>query len=75
MRLTPDLLNALLLELVGTLLLVLGILGYVGLIEALARPALYLTCGALGLAATGIAMPRLIRALRALQRDRRPPAP
>lgn len=75
MRLTPDLLTALLLDLAGTLLLVLGILGYVGLIEALAKPSLYLTCAALGLAATGIAVPRLLRAVRAQRQEPRPPAP
>ncbi|WP_295886565.1 hypothetical protein [uncultured Thiohalocapsa sp.] len=72
MRLTPDLITALSLDLVGSVLLVLGILGYWGIIEALADPALYLTCGALGLAATGLAMPRLLRAVRSAQSDRAP---
>lgn len=64
MQLTRDLVTALLLDLLGTLLLVLGILGYVGIIPPFSAPAAYLTLGAVGLAATGLAMPLLLRALR-----------
>lgn len=64
MQLTRDLATALFLDLLGTLLLVLGILGYVGIIPPLSAPAAYLTLGAVGLAATGLAMPLLMRGLR-----------
>ncbi|WP_058555923.1 hypothetical protein [Thiohalocapsa sp. ML1] len=65
MQLTRDLVTALLLDLLGTLLLVLGILGYVGVIPPFSAPGAYLALGGVGLAATGLAMPLLLRALRA----------
>jgi hypothetical protein len=70
MRLTKDLVTALLLDSVGTTLLVLGILGYAGVLAALAEPAAYLTCGALGLAFTVLAIPSLLRAVRKHQAGR-----
>ena len=65
MQMTRDLLAALLLDMVGSVLLVLGILGYVGVIEPLSQPGAYLTLGVVGLVATGLAMPKVLRAVRA----------
>jgi hypothetical protein len=73
MRVTRDLLLALMLDLVGILLLLLGVLGYVGVIEPLAKPEMYLTCAVLGLVASALAMPRLFRAVRDGQSRERPP--
>ena len=68
--------GALIMDLAGTLLIVLGVLGYTGDAESihpvLGEPGGYLTCGLLGLVLTAIAIPRLIRALRAKAQADRP---
>jgi hypothetical protein len=69
MRLSQDLIIALLLDAAGSLLLLVGVLGYVGLLESvspiMSQPEGYLTCGALGIVFTALATPRLLRAVRA----------
>jgi ABC-type Fe3+-siderophore transport system permease subunit len=71
MQLTRDLVIALVFDLAGSALLVLGILGYVGIIGPLSEPTAYLTLGALGLLATAIAMPLLLRAVKAQKAARK----
>lgn len=62
-----DMITALMIDLAGTLLLVLGILGYAGMDihPLLAEPSGYLTCGIIGLVLSGIGIRSFLSALRA----------
>jgi len=61
-----DMINALIIDLIGTALLVLGILGYAGMAihPALADPAGYLTCGIAGLVLSALGILKFVRILR-----------
>jgi hypothetical protein len=69
-----DMKDALVLDVAGTILLVLGILGYTGAAAAalplLGQPAVYLACVAVGLLLMGLAVPKFLRAARARARER-----